>query len=348
MIMNENRTIIVKNDNGMIDLIKFILSIMVVAIHTELYPEYLFPWLRVAVPLFFMITSYFFFNKIDKFDDEYEKVESLKKFVKRNLKLYLFWFICLLPFTLIIRRYFSNGFLRGILLILKGFLFSSTFPASWFLMASIIATIIVFFTTKKFGNNTMFFIFLIVNILVCLRSSYYPLLKVSDITENFLNCYESIFSNPVNSFPVALFWVMCGKVFAEKKLTIKRKYIEFLLLLITGVGLWLEWYFVEKYTSAMRNDSYIMLMPFCCVLFLSLYNKNLNFQYSKILRSLSTITYVIHYTFILGFKFCIGRLNIEINNLTIFIITLCVCWGIGLFILFFKDKKYFKWLRFTI
>ena len=48
-----------------LDLTKLILSIMIVAIHTSLLPTVLYPWLRLAVPLFFIISSFFLFNKVN-------------------------------------------------------------------------------------------------------------------------------------------------------------------------------------------------------------------------------------------------------------------------------------------
>ena len=42
-----------KSENyDIFDLVKLILSIMIVAIHTSLFPTILYPWLRLAVPLF--------------------------------------------------------------------------------------------------------------------------------------------------------------------------------------------------------------------------------------------------------------------------------------------------------
>ena len=45
------------------DLIKFILSIFIISIHSGIVPDILIPVVRTAVPLFFMISSYLFFNK---------------------------------------------------------------------------------------------------------------------------------------------------------------------------------------------------------------------------------------------------------------------------------------------
>ena len=49
-----------------VDVAKFVLSIMIVTIHLSPFPSldpYIMPMLRVAVPLFFLISAFFFFGK---------------------------------------------------------------------------------------------------------------------------------------------------------------------------------------------------------------------------------------------------------------------------------------------
>ena len=87
----------VKHDSKY-DIVKFILSLLVLAIHSTLYPMVLYPWLRIAVPLFFMMSSYFLFSKLREASKDNHRA-ILRKFVVRNLQLYLCWFIILLPIT---------------------------------------------------------------------------------------------------------------------------------------------------------------------------------------------------------------------------------------------------------
>lgn len=55
-----------KKNDSRYDVLKLVLSLFVVAIHSDLFPPLLYPWLRVAVPLFFMMSSYFLFDKLCK------------------------------------------------------------------------------------------------------------------------------------------------------------------------------------------------------------------------------------------------------------------------------------------
>ncbi len=54
-----------KKVNSVYDLLKIVLSIMIVLIHTKILPNILYPWLRIAVPLFFVMSSYFLFSKLN-------------------------------------------------------------------------------------------------------------------------------------------------------------------------------------------------------------------------------------------------------------------------------------------
>lgn len=97
-----------------LDLTKLVLSIMIVAIHTSLFPNILYPWLRLAVPLFFIISSFLLFSKVNNVSLT-EKDIVVKNYIIRQLKLYLFWFIILLPLTVIIRKEWIIG--GGVILI---------------------------------------------------------------------------------------------------------------------------------------------------------------------------------------------------------------------------------------
>ena len=128
--------------NVVFDLSKYVLSIMIIAIHSGLFPNYLYPWLRIAVPLFFIISSYFLFSKIQKHPNN--KNEIIRTFIKRNLELYVFWFVVSLPYTIHRRRDWWTGDVPHFFLtVLKNTLFRGTFFGSWYITASIWACIIL-------------------------------------------------------------------------------------------------------------------------------------------------------------------------------------------------------------
>ena len=67
-----------EDNYDILDLTKIVLAFMVVAIHSFLFPEQLYPWLRLAVPLFFIISSFLLFKRMNN-RSENEKKEIVKK-----------------------------------------------------------------------------------------------------------------------------------------------------------------------------------------------------------------------------------------------------------------------------
>lgn len=125
------------------DILKFVLAILIVGIHSSKVGMAFRPVLRLAVPLFFIISSYLFFWKQSTLNSSRERFKGLKKYIKRILSLYFFWFILLLPFTIYYREWNIDFDPEKLLTIARSFFFGSTFVASWFLMASLIGVVVV-------------------------------------------------------------------------------------------------------------------------------------------------------------------------------------------------------------
>lgn len=283
-----------KND-AKYDIIKFILSVMVIAIHSALYPMVLYPWLRIAVPLFFMISSYFLFSKLRDSSAEEQK-RTLKKFAIRNLQLYACWFVILLPITLHIRRdlYSSPEIFRNIIRIVRSVLFGSTFIASWYIVATVIGVLIVYYLSRFLRNNfVLFLIVLAAFCVVTLDSSYQAVIEDTFIGAG-IRGYKHIFGGLVNSYPASLFWVFIGKIIAEHKLKLKSSLL-IVLSVLAAAALYLEWRFVISLDGSYNNDSYFMLAPLCVFLFLAIEQiKPIQWKYGVYLRRASTVFYVSH------------------------------------------------------
>ena len=72
--MSETAATIKRKSYDSFDLFKFIAAIMVVSVHTRFLGDsnfhLLHPWCRIAIPVFFMVSSFLFFSKYDKEPDE--------------------------------------------------------------------------------------------------------------------------------------------------------------------------------------------------------------------------------------------------------------------------------------
>ena len=327
--------IIELNKQGMYDakydILKFFLSIAIVAIHSSLFPMLLYPWLRIAVPIFFMITAFFLFSKLYN-APIYKEKKIILNFVRRNVRLYISWFVILLPITLYVRKslYFGNDIIDNIWNIITSFVFSSTFIASWYISASVIGVLIVYYLCKFIKND--YFVFLISFALFCVVSiqSSYSSIIVGTFFGDLINKYLELFGSLVCSWPAAVLWIFLGKCFAEKKINISFKYMHIIICILL---LYLEWRYVMNLDGAYNNDSYFLLFPLCMFLFDKIVkNKKIDWDYSYILRRVSTVIYVSHGSivpvintaFIMIFSF-----NCPIVT---FIITLICCILLYLFI----------------
>lgn len=149
-----------RNGGGKYDVLKITLAILIVVLHTRPLSNDFQPILRLAVPVFFIMTSFFFFNKVKDFSKE-ETNAALSKFVRRNLLLYLFWFVVLLPITLYRHDWFESGVVMGFVRMMRSFFFGSTFAASWFITSSVIAVTLVTFASRMMKSTWLFLLSLL-------------------------------------------------------------------------------------------------------------------------------------------------------------------------------------------
>ena len=287
--------------NSVFDVLKIILAMMVVLIHGKLFINYVYPWIRIAVPLFFVMSSYFLFSKLNKEKDDVKRKEIVKTFIFRNLKLYLIWFIIFLPVTIINKKYFVDySFINGLLNMIKDIFLSGTFSSSWYIMALVEGVLIIYFSSKKVNNKILFSISLLANIFIIMTCTYTFLFPNVD----FLKFYKAVKILPFNTFLVGLLWIMVGKLFAENKNIMKNynKKINIILIVLTGIMFYIEWYFTKVLANDYYRDCYFMLIPFTILLFYYILNiKPFYFKHSLLLRKMSTVIYVSHKSFMIIF-----------------------------------------------
>lgn len=330
-----------------IDLVKIIMSVFVVAIHTELFPDVLSPWTRIAVPVFFMISSYFFFNKLQSVGTKGSAV--LRKFLIRNLQLYFFWFILLLPFTIIIRDYFQNGFWTGVYEISLDFLFSSTFRGSWYIIALCISVIVVYYLSKFLSTNVILFITLPIYLICCLFSNYYTLIDEFDLIVSGYENYISVFQSLVTSYPVALFWIALGKKISEKEYHISHKQMVVIALPLC-ILLYLEYLFIQNIGNILSNDCYVLLILLCPVIFIYIKDLKISIKHHYHLRKLSTVIYCLHATIASIFIFFVRTFLEQIHPyfcVINFLITLMTCVAVYILIEYFKKSRFLSFLKYS-
>jgi len=345
-----NEIIKKQKSNDLLDLVKLILAFMVVAIHSGLFDPVLYPWLRLAVPLFFIISSYLFFTRINACADSHSKLIALKNFVLRNLKLYAFWFVVLFPINIFLRGWFDLGFWRGVLNIMWSFFLASTFIASWFIMALIIGTVIVFFASKKINNTVLFMVGAVLYLLVSIRSSYMFLFKDAESIRGVLEGvvrYENVMNDPINSFPAGLFWIISGKIFADGKIKVSIK-TSGIALGISAALLFTEWFLIYHFSDNYNKDFYIMLAPCALAIFNILIQlKPISLKYAREMRKISVIVYASHGTVIPVLKKLFDMLTFSAPSIVVFLLTAVICVGGAILVMYLEKYKYLNWLKYS-
>lgn len=300
-----------------IDVTRFVLSLMVVLIHIHAsilrnrFGGAQLPILRVAVPIFFLISSFLFFRKFDGQDDHLK----LRRFLKRNLLLYAAWFVVLFPLDYPAKQYFSDGFLRGLGEIVYCFLFNSTFFTSWFLSALIIGTLIVYLLSRRLSNRAVLCIGLFIYVLCCLASSYRRLLSDA----SFIKWLEAVYpSNIVNSFPVSIVWIAMGKCFADRPsdshLLPKR---SLLFPLLGCVLLFIEELLILFLDCDVSRDCYITLLLAVPLLFDWILSSEVRCSFAKKLRKSSVVIFCMHCEVIIQLNAFLLMIGIQPSRLSV-------------------------------
>ena len=266
----------------------------------------------------------------------------VKKFVLRQLKLYLFWFILLLPATLYLRReWFSSGILIGIYNFIKYLLFSSTFPASWFFSALIWGTLIVYLLSQKINYKFLFVAFLIINYATYLLVKNYNSLIEINFLKNIFNLYLISFPSPEFGFPISLIWILIGKMFADETIKHEIVYTKSKVLYMIAFVLF---YYITKMDILFFFSPLLLIFVFQFTL-----KANISLKNAKILREISTITYPLHASVAPIFlRICkvITTNNILVGIISFFT-TLLFCYIVCFIILKLEKKPQFKILKYS-
>ena len=327
-----------------LDVTKFIMAIMVVGIHT-LGKYGIYPLFRIAVPLFFMISSYLYFSDSEKRGN----TKYLKKFCIRNIKLYIFWFTVLMPIFLSLGGYLTGNLSFNVFKLIIKIFFGSTFVASWYISALVIGMCCIFVCDKvKLNQKIILGLTFCVYVICCLNSNYRNLMADNSVVIIINKIYPGTM---YNGFLVSLFWIALGYVFACKEKMVsdrnrKRRKIGLVISIMLLLG---EHLIVTKYHMTVDNDCYFMLIPVCYFIFDNLIScgwkaKKLNI---KLLRKYSAIIYCVHgsltgiieYYWISGISYTDCMFKFVLVLILSLIISNIICIS--------EKKKALKWFRYA-
>lgn len=324
--------------NAAVDMAKYLFALMILALHAGVDLGPFQPVFRIAVPCFFLFSSFYLFSKIGNAADEKEERQILKGFVVRNIKLYAFWLIVQAP---LIFSQWETVDMRTILEFLRGLCFGSTFTASWYITATVIDCCLVYFLAKKLGDKILLGIGAVCYLACLMFSNYYGLVSWCLPLRYAFTAFITVFASVVTGFPAGMLWIVIGRMLARRP-TVDRKSYGWLFVLGL-VGLFLEKAVVDRFGLALRDDQYIMLLPACIALFQILRGSRWTWTHSIKFRNMSTIIYASHGSALQIISFLLPALGAD--ALLLFAAALIFTTLLSILIFTLEKHRKFFWVR---
>lgn len=320
-----------------IDLIKFLCSFLIVAIHIPSIPHDSFPlakyidfglrhaFSRIAVPFYFACSGFFLFRKMSRSDIQKETIQN---YCFKNLRLLGLWWLLLST--------------------------TNTFHL-WYLGAVVVAVTLLsvcFHIRMRFR-----YICLLAGVLYLiglLGDTYYglvtPLTNIG-IFKLVIRGYDYIFASTRNGVFMGFIFVLMGAYFAFAKVTIKP-WVSFLCFVLSLVCMLVEAFLLRYFDLPQEYNMYIFALP--AAFFLFSFAKTVQLQNRPIYRRLRTVGFLVYMTHLLYsevIRLVLGALGIALNGNLMFcrlpvalLMTLVLSFGIE----WLSHKKKFRWLRYFI
>lgn len=312
------------NNIGAIDFLKFIMSLLVVGIHTHVTSiissgiikdaaDFI---LGLAVPYFFICSGYFLYKYVN--DSSIFDKDGLVKYLLKIVRLYIVWTLIFLPSTIYCYIYDGLNAKQAIFAFIRGLLLIGEHTYSWplwYLLAVIVAVgIIYILRALKVKIKWIFVISVIFYLLGVAIKHFHSTIDDYIIGE----MYFKLFINTRNGLFLGLFYITLGLMAHRYKIS-NRSITLYFLGVISGIicsligANWIGFPIASfsLFSIALQSPS-----------------NNLISKYSVQFRKMSTIIYLLHMT-ILAPIYIAG---ININNGLLFICTLSILLPISYFL----------------
>lgn len=335
-----------------IDIWKFIASLLVVIIHVIPTPESggvknigfidgIQIVARSAVPFYFIASSYFLFGSMNHCPKDDMKI--LKKYIKRILYIYVFWFIVNIPITFYFRYYiYKPRYLNAFVNQIKAFLFSSTFPGSWYLMASIFSAVVVYYLSKKISPIYLLIILSPFEALCIVATTYGNLI----IDSSWYILYCKIFGEAHVTIFAGLFYFALGHFLYENARSIdKLRMSIFAFLTVSSfIMMYAEYVFAQMHCWYYTMNRFTFLPFFAGSIFVMVFRIRSETEYSMKLRNISVVIYCTQWIWI-SFLNVLERINIFFPDIIDYILVVGMCCLTGIIMIKISSFEKFRWLK---
>lgn len=234
---------------------------------------------------------------------------------------------------LVIQHYLHEDTFMIPLCLIRDIILCSTFHGSWFLSALLVGIWLIYLLSKLCNDKTIWILPFIV-FLYTYHVNLFP-----NYWQGLWLWYEAVLQNPLNSFSVALVWIVMGYILADKNILKKRRsIIKNKLLLFIFILSWLV-------TIIQSFDLRLIMVP---SLFVLAYNWKIDYKpLYKHMRQSNILIFILHFVFIVIFRLTFPKVEFLQHGLILYMILIALCLMASYIILRLKDYKYFKWLKYA-
>lgn len=325
-----------RENHNSIDLVKFIMAIVVVAIHTRPLADFQVPilldfyqkFVRLAVPFFFVATGYLISLKIS-FPLKETDAPIIKKSLIKFLKLYVIWMLIYTPLSIYHSVEINRPIQEVVLSYIRGlFLTGKQYNSShlWYLLSTIYSLAILHFAARhkaKIGHVIFVGIFFF---FISVYSDY--IVAYEGILPTPFQQIKFIIKNAIDSGRMfwGMFYIPMGMVLAHCSIPKKN------------VGLYLLSSIIIYWALDGLVLSQILLL--IVVLLFFVFVENIQFSNNKVfllLRKMSTYIYLIHmYVWTFFYTAVYGDVH---YGLAAFLATLSVSCSLSFAYIKLKERK---------
>jgi serine/alanine racemase len=254
-----------------LDYVKFLAAILVIANHTgpllsyDANADFLISGIltRIAVPIFFMTSGYFFFRKLT--GDQANDSRAWLGYMKKIGKLYGIAILLYIPLNLY-TGYFTDDF--SAYSFFKDIVFDGTFYHLWYLPALIIGITITYLLYKKMSLTTMLAIAGLLYVIGLFGDSYYGIIENSAGIKQLYEGMFSVFDYTRNGLFYAPIYLVLGAWAAKHPPKQAKKPLNYACLFFLSLALMFAEGILLKSLELPRHDSmYVFALPATYFLF---------------------------------------------------------------------------------
>lgn len=311
-------TLVNKKEFIFLDIMKFICSLLVVAIHIpplvniDSSFSYWFTQIfsRIAVPFFFICSGFFLFEKLkDK--------EKFIKYIKRMIIFYGTYTLFYIPQIIYNNTLNDLTLLEDIGMFFRNTLFVASYSHLWFILGIIIASSILYLFVNKFklSDKKIIIIAIVLYCIGVIGNEYPNLLNDNIVLGKIFEIYCAMLRTTRNGLFFGLLLVSIGYLIKKHSDKISMMSVYPMLLVLTFVIMCMEKYLFLPGQVGNKNDMLFCLPIVTTLLFICCCFVRIDIKYlsiGKVLRNISVIIFGFH----LLIKFYLN-LYLDSNDITL-------------------------------